>query len=77
MLFYLVFFFALYCFLWILPPLLDVLGSTPAGPAQEEIAKEATRRALAGKLAPTFVLAIATVGVGGYLQVLPGLRPRS
>jgi hypothetical protein len=75
LLLYLFCFFALYCLLLVLPALLDVLAEHPAGPEQQEIAKQAARAAIAGKLLPCFGLALVTVAVGSHYRVLPGVSP--
>jgi len=74
LLLYLFGFFALFCALLVLPPLLDLLGGMAPGPEQEELAKQAAREAMRGKLLPVFALAVISTGIGGYYGVLPGLR---
>ena len=74
MMLYLFAFFILYCLLLVAPELLKVLSTVEPGPEQEEIAKEASRVAIRGKLLPAFLLAALTVGLGGRFQVLPGFR---
>ncbi len=71
---YLLGFFVLYSFALVLPELLDVLGEVPPGPEQEEIAKQVARQAARPRLLPAFVLALLTIGVGGYYKLLPGFR---
>jgi len=72
---YLAGFFFLYALLIVLPEMLGVLESTPPGPEQQELAEAAAREALDGAdLLLAFLAAAATVGVGAYYQVLPGLR---
>ena len=74
LLFYTVFFFFVFALLVVLPELLSVLSRTPPGPDQEALASEAARKALAGKVLPLFLLALATSAAGTYYRVLPGLR---
>ena len=67
-------FFLLFAFLLILPELLSVLRDVPSGPEQERIARELAQRAAALRLLWAVGLALAAVGLGAYLQVLPGLK---
>ncbi len=69
---YLAVFFVLFSFLQVLPDLIDILGEMPPGPAQEAAAAEAAQKRTHP---PTsMALALLTVGLGAYFQVLPGLR---
>ena len=63
-----------FAFLLILPELLSVLRDVPPGPEQERIAREIAQRAAAPRLLWAVGLALAAVGLGAYLQVLPGLK---
>ncbi len=69
-------FFFVYALLLILPELLRVLAEVPPGPEQERIASEVAQRAAAPRLLWAVGLALAAVGLGSYLQVLPGLKRR-
>jgi hypothetical protein len=71
---YLLAFFLLYAFLLILPELLTVLRDVPAGPEQQQIAQETAHRVARPRLAWAVALALGSVGLGAWLQVLPGLR---
>ncbi len=73
-------FFVVFAFLLILPELLAVLRDVPPGPEQERIAREVAQRAAGPRLLWALGLALAALGLGSYLQVLPGLKrpsPRS
>ncbi len=67
-------FFLVFAFLLILPELLAVLRDVPPGPEQERIAREVAQQAAAPRLPWAVGLAVAAVGLGSYLQVLPGLK---
>ena len=67
-------FFLLFALVLILPELLSVLRDVPPGPEQEQISREVARRAAAPRLLWAAGLALAAVGLGSYLQVLPGLK---
>lgn len=69
-------FFALYALLMILPELLRVLAEVPPGPEQQELAAEAAREAARPRLAYALAAALASVGLGSYLRILPGLKSR-
>lgn len=71
---YLLAFFAVYAVLLVLPALLAVLRDVPAGPEQQQIAREAARAAFRPNALWALLLALATLGLGAWLQVLPGLR---
>ena len=71
---YLVGFFFAFAFLLILPELLTVLRDVPAGPEQQAMAEQVAQQALAPRLSWAVLLALAAVGLGAYLQVLPGLK---
>ena len=73
MLVYLLVFFVLFAVLAILPELLPLLEK-PAVPALQEEAERVARDAASGRLIWALLLAIGTVGLGAYLQVLPGLK---
>ena len=67
-------FFLVFAFLMILPELLSVLRDVPPGPAQEQIAREVAQRVAGPRLLWAVGLALAALGLGAYLQVLPGLK---
>ena len=67
-------FFLVFAFLMILPELLSVLRDVPPGPAQERIAREVAQRAAGPRLLWAVGMALAALGLGAYLQVLPGLK---
>ena len=71
---YLLAFTLLYAFLLIMPELLGVLRDVPPGPEQEEIAREVAQRAFAPRAAYALLLALASVGLGAWLQLLPGMK---
>ena len=79
-LFYVAGFFLLYAMLFALPDLLAGARSLPPGPEEltpEEMAKaqEIAREALSGgKVFIALVAALATVGLGIWRNVLPGVR---
>ena len=74
---YLVALFFLYAFLLIMPELMTVLRDVQPGPEQQAIAEQAARESFRSKFPWAFALALATLGIGGWLQVLPGLSRRS
>lgn len=71
---YLAVFFGVYALLLAMPQMLAVLRDVAPGPEQEQIAREAVREAFRPKVVWALLLAIATLGLGAWLQVLPGLR---
>lgn len=71
---YLAGFFAVFVFLLVLPELLTVLRDVPPGPEQERVAREMVQAVAAPRLPWAVALAVAAVGLGSYLKVLPGLR---
>jgi hypothetical protein len=71
---YLLAFFFLFAFLLILPELLAVLRDVEPGPEQERVAQQVAREAFAPRAPYAVLLALASVGLGSYLRVLPGLR---
>ncbi len=70
-------FFVVFAFLLILPELLAVLRDVSPGPEQERIAREVAQRAAGPRLLWALGLALAALGLGSYLQVLPGLKRHS
>ena len=71
---YLVVFFLLFAFALILPSMLEVLAEVPAGPEQEQVAYEVARQVARPRLLLAIALSIATVTIGSYYKVLPGLK---
>ena len=69
--------FLVYAFLLIMPELVAVLRDVEPGPEQQEIAQRAARDAFRPKAPWALGLALATLGLGAWLQVLPGLSRRS
>jgi hypothetical protein len=71
------YFFALlllFCAAVATPALLEVLRSTPPGPEQEAIAREAARRAVGPKLPIAALAALVATAIGARARILPGLR---
>jgi hypothetical protein len=73
---YLAGFFTLFALLLIAPELSKVLGEVPPGPEQQRIAEQVAREAARPRIFYALVLALAAVGLGSYLRVLPGLKGR-
>jgi len=71
---YLIGFFFLFAFLLILPELLAVLRDVEPGPEQQRVAEQVARDAFAPRAVYAVVLSLASVGLGSYLRILPGLR---
>ena len=71
---YLAVLFILFALLLILPSLLEVLAEVPPGPEQEKIAYEVARGVAGPRLYSAAALSIATVILGSYYKVLPGMR---
>jgi hypothetical protein len=71
---YLLVFFMLYAFLLIMPELLAVLRDLPPGPEQQRVAEEVAREVFAPRALYAVLLSVGSVGLGSYLQVLPGLK---
>jgi len=67
-------FLLLFCSAIALPPLTEVLRSTPPGPEQQAIAREAARRAVAPRLPIAALASLVATGIGIYARVLPGFR---
>ena len=70
--FYLALFFLLFSFLQVLPELVDLLGSMPPGPGQEQAAAEIMKNGSSPLI--SLVLSLAFTSLGSYYQVLPGMR---
>ncbi len=73
---YLVVFFFAFALLLILPELTKVLAEVPPGPEQEQIAREVAREAARPRLLYAVGLALGCLGLGVYLDILPGLKRR-
>jgi len=67
-------FLLLFCAALAAPALVDVLRSTPPGPEQESVAREAARRAVAPRLPIAVLAALVATGVGISARLLPGFR---
>lgn len=74
---YLAVLFLVYAFLLVMPELVAVLRDVEPGPDQQEIAQRAAREAFGPKLPWALGLALATLGLGAWLQVLPGISRRN
>ena len=71
---YLFGFFFLYCFVLIAPTLFELLRTMPPGPEQEAAAERAAQAVVQPRLWIALGASLATVGLGAWAQVLPGLR---
>lgn len=71
---YLAVFFLVYCFALMAPELWEVMNSMPPGPEQQKAAAAVARETVAPRLPIAIALSLATLGVLGYMQRLPGLR---
>lgn len=67
-------FFVGFALLLILPEMLEALETLPADADPEAAGTELARRIAGPRLLGAFVLAALTMLLGGYYQVLPGLR---
>ncbi|MBW2273189.1 MAG: hypothetical protein JRG96_07950 [Deltaproteobacteria bacterium] len=72
--FYLLFFFFAFGLLLVAPELLEILRDVPPGPEQQTLAEEAVHAAIRPRLPVAAALALLATALGGYYQVLPGLR---
>jgi hypothetical protein len=72
---YVLAFFFLYGMLFVLPELLDVLERMPPGEDQQAVAQEVAHQALGTNVYLALAAAIATVALGSYYRVLPGMKP--
>jgi hypothetical protein len=72
--FYLIAFFFLYAFLLTMPELLSLLRDMEPGPEQQEAAERVVREAFGPRIIYAVLLAVGSVGLGSYLQILPGLK---
>lgn len=61
----------------ILPEMLEAAATLPPGADPQAEGARIAQQAAGGRLLEAFVLAALTLGIGGYYQVLPGLRPPS
>lgn len=76
MLLYLAAFFLLYAFLLVVPglaPLMSEAGNAPPEELQAR-AQEAAQHAMRGKAFFALLAALATVGLGTWRRILPGMR---
>ncbi len=67
-------FLLLFCMAVAAPALTEVLQSTPPGPEQEAIAREAARRAVGPRLPIAALAALVATAIGLYARLLPGFR---
>lgn len=67
-------FLLLFCAALAAPALVEVLRTTPPGPEQEAIAREAARRAVGPHLPIAVLAALVVTGIGIYARLLPGFR---
>ena len=67
-------FLLLFCIAITAPALFEVLRSTPPGPEQQAIAREAARRAVGPWLPLAALAALVVTGIGIYARALPGFR---
>ena len=52
----------------------EVLAEVPTGPQQEEVADQVARETAGPRLYSAFALSVATVVIGAYYKLLPGLK---
>jgi len=71
---YLIAFFFLYAFLLTMPELLAVLRDMEPGPEQERVAEQIVQKAFGPRFIYAVGLSLASVGLGAYLRVLPGMK---
>ena len=76
-LFYFAAFFVGYALLLILPEMLDALETLPPEADPEQEGAALAQRIAGPRLLGAFALAAATLGLGAWYEVLPGLRPSS
>jgi hypothetical protein len=67
-------FFLLYALFLVAPALLDVARRVPPGPELQAASFEAARGALSRRFPIALVASIATLALGIFARVLPGLR---
>jgi len=67
-------FLLLFCAALAAPALTEVVRTTPPGPEQEAIAREAARRAVGPRLPIAALAALVATAIGIYTRVLPGFR---
>jgi hypothetical protein len=69
--------FMIFALILVLPEMLHVLRTVPAGPEQQERARDLVHAAAAGtRIRIAFAAAVALVGLGAWTGTLPGLRRR-
>ena len=66
-----------YALVLILPEMLEAAAALPPGADPVAAGTPIAQQAAGGRLLEAFARAALTRGVGGYYQVLPGLRPPS
>lgn len=71
---YLAVFFFVFAFLLVMPELVGVLRDVPPGPEQQAIAERAVREVAGPRTLWALLLALAALGFGSYLRVLPGMK---
>ena len=72
-------FFMLFALMLALPALLEAQRALPPTMSEQEAMdamKQAARGAVAGRLLWAVIAALVALGIGGYANVLPGLRKR-
>src|SRR5215475_5025004 len=77
MLFYVAAFFVLYALLFVAPDLIPLLGPEGQALAPDELqarAQQVAHEAMQGKVFTALVASLATVGIGVWRDVLPGVR---
>lgn len=68
-------FFIGFALLLILPEMLEAAASLPPGADAEQEGTALAREIAGPRLLTAFALAVLTLGVAAYYQVLPGIRP--
>lgn len=68
-------FFLLFCFLQVLPQMIDLIGATGMTPEQQEAAAQEIMRERVSLLL-SLLLSLGATGLGAYYEVLPGLTAR-
>jgi hypothetical protein len=67
-------FFLLYAAVLVAPALFEVARSVPPGPEQQAASYDAARAALSARFPIALVASLATLALGIFARVLPGLR---
>ena len=71
---YIAIFFVLFALLLILPEMLDALANLPPEADPELEGSRVAQRIAGPRLLVAFLLAVLTLAVGAYYQLLPGMR---